>query len=397
MRHFLLSLLFIILFQTSSFSQETEANAFLDAFLNNFERSTTVEMKIELLHDAAGVDQAGMGSVYVKALEFVLESPDIFTSEPRATELATLAVRLIGAINYIQAAEKLWVLFTAVPDNGAKVEILNTLGNISANEDIAMELSHWLNLVNISVNEGIQPDLQVVSEAVITLGKMGYQDSFSVLFTCSIMGYSKEISKKAQIAMQQIEGDLKANLIRVILESPVSEKIAALELAAESENLSSGDLGEIAQKTLEYSVPIIVLENKDKQEILKLRRLAVNILNELSWSESTKTVIEHFDRSLSEYGRSEIDKSVILEAIACLGSMGTHEAAVRLTLYIEVLNLDNESGLYVDEQLILAVISNLGRLGDKVALDSLLYVKYLNYSNKVVKAAREAQKNLKIR
>ena len=43
----------------------------------------------------------------------------------------------------------------------------------------------------------------------------------------------------------------------------------------------------------------------------------------------------------------------------------------------------------------LAVIGNLGKLGDKVAYDDLMYTKYLSYSTQIKDAAQKAIKNLK--
>ena len=74
--------------------------------------------------------------------------------------------------------------------------------------------------------------------------------------------------------------------------------------------------------------------------------------------------------------------------------MGTHEAAVRLTLYLELINSYVDNGQAYDEQVVIAVIKNLELLGDLVAFDYLLYTGYLNYSERVKQAAREALKNL---
>jgi hypothetical protein len=96
-----------------------------------------------------------------------------------------------------------------------------------------------------------------------------------------------------------------------------------------------------------------------------------------------------------EYERGVVNKSNLLEAIACLGAMGTHEAAARLNMYLGLLNQYKENEKQVDEQIALATIKNLGQLGDSVAADNLLYAQYLGYSARVRKAAKEAFNNLK--
>jgi hypothetical protein len=75
--------------------------------------------------------------------------------------------------------------------------------------------------------------------------------------------------------------------------------------------------------------------------------------------------------------------------------MGSHEAAVRLTQYLMLLNSLTESVQEYDGRIVLAVITNLGKLGDNVAFDDLMYAQYLSYSPEVKRAIRQALENLK--
>ncbi len=63
--------------------------------------------------------------------------------------------------------------------------------------------------------------------------------------------------------------------------------------------------------------------------------------------------------------------------------MNTHEAAVRLTQYLVLINSYTEKGKAYDDQVVFAVLQNLGALGDKVAFDDLMYTQYLNYTTAV--------------
>ncbi len=75
--------------------------------------------------------------------------------------------------------------------------------------------------------------------------------------------------------------------------------------------------------------------------------------------------------------------------------MGTHEAAVRLTQYLVLLNSYMESGKGYDEQVMGALIESLGQLEDKVAFDDLVYTQYLGYSSSIRTAARAALDRLR--
>ena len=57
--------------------------------------------------------------------------------------------------------------------------------------------------------------------------------------------------------------------------------------------------------------------------------------------------------------------------------------------------LFRSQGKVFDEQTVMAVIRNLGILGDKVAFDYLLYIGYLKYPDSIKKAAKDALQNLK--
>jgi hypothetical protein len=61
------------------------------------------------------------------------------------------------------------------------------------------------------------------------------------------------------------------------------------------------------------------------------------------------------------------------------------------------MNSYMENGQETDLQISLAVISNIGIIGDSIAFDDLLYSGYLEYPVTVKRAAREALNNLKSR
>ncbi len=391
----LLLFLFLISF---SFCQESAENPFLEAFMKNFERSTSIETKIELLQDAAALDQVGMSPLYVIALDYIITNSGIMITEPSAPELAALAVRLINAVKYTDANRKMWQLFEETDDSHTRIEILNTLGNTALGDRFIPDLlTVWLDSQNSLFQDTQKTDLAVTAEAIVTLSKIGTEKAFPVLFSAAIIGYPREIRDKAEEALVNLNGDFKSMITDVISKSLPDEKLLAIDMAERVESITEEELGEIAKYAISYGISNIMSEYDDRMKIIALRAKAAAILEKLKWSAATKLAIEHFDLTVSEYEKGYADKSVLLGAISCLGAMGTHEAAVRLTLFIELLNYNIESGQMVDEQIILAVINNLGKLGDKVALDSLLYVKYLDYSSAVKKAAREAQKNLKIR
>jgi len=126
-----------------------------------------------------------------------------------------------------------------------------------------------------------------------------------------------------------------------------------------------------------------------------LRYDAVTVLTRLQWTPASSLAIRNFYQVQKDYTNGVVPKERLLEAIACLGVMGSSEAAQALALQLGYFNSRCESTGDYDEAVVLALITALGELGDKSAFDYLLYISYLNYPDKIQAAAREALNQLK--
>ena len=71
------------------------------------------------------------------------------------------------------------------------------------------------------------------------------------------------------------------------------------------------------------------------------------------------------------------------------------KASSILSDYLAFFNAQTEQGISCSEPVVLAVISSLGNLGNKIAFDNLLYVGYLSYSDEIIEASRVALAGLK--
>ncbi len=385
-----ISLLCIVIFSVAA----QEENPLLLAYQRNFARGN-LSTKIQILQDAGETQDTEMGELYLQAIDFFLDNIDTLSEDATALELAKLGAQLIGQAEYREGIPRLWVLFQQSDNLEIRVAVMHAFGSLLQPEDtVVEEIEEWLALQNGSFREGQEVELQVVGEAVTTLGKVGSPGSFRTLFTASILGYSQRITERSMAALDSLEGNLAELVLEVIAQAYPAEKLSALNWAMGQEDFSDEQKGIIAAAALKEGLERLASEEEDSK-LQELRLQAARDLTRLQWSDASSLAIEHFNQTVTEVDTGSTSPSKLLEAVALLGAMGTHEAAVRLSLYLEVLNSYVENGRRVNEQVVLAVINNLGRLGDNVAFDNLLLVRYLNYPRRIKEAAQEVLRSMR--
>ncbi|MFP4562206.1 MAG: HEAT repeat domain-containing protein [Spirochaetia bacterium] len=390
-------LIFLILVSIfgSLAAQEAETNPHLDSYLRNFARAS-LSTKLEILQNAEQEGPGGFGPLYMKAIDFVLGNQSLLGTDSTMRQLSVLASSLVGEAGFTEGRMRLWQLFEVDDDTAVRIAVLRSLSEIAGGDmQIIAELNRWVSSQNTLFLTGENPNYQVLAQAVTTLGELGDPSSFPILFTTKNLRFSETITEQAEEALFDIDGEFKDLIIQVIEKNVVREKLSALNMALETDEMTNDEKGEVAERALGVGLETSSPDATEKTQLREIRFTAIRALTERNWSRATPLVIRHFDITIMEHDRGIIRKDNFLEAISALGSMATHEAAVRLNLYLDLLNTYKEQDKQVDEQIILEVIGNLGKLGDKVATDNLLYVGYLNYSQTVRNAAREALGNLK--
>ncbi len=389
----LITLAMLMLFPLAVWSQKD--NKILDAYRRNF-AIASLDVKIQILQDATKGGSKDMGPLYLQAIDFVLDNSSLIPTDPRFRQLSVIAAQGIEKTGYQKAKYSLWKLFKIDKATMTRVAIMHALGIVAVGDkEIIENLNEWVKNQNVIFKSGKIPDLQVIAVAMDTLGELGDPSSFPIVFSAMNLGYSDNITAKAKKALFKIKGNFKDMLMGVIKNQPLIEKKQALVMALNSDKLKDDEKGEIAQYALDIALNTESRNSLERKISREIRFAAVRALSERKWSKATSLVIKHFNATIQEYERGITDKSHLLEAIACLGNMGTHEAAVRLTQYLVLLNSYTEKGKGYDNQIILAVLDSLGKLGDKVAFDDLMYTQYLNYSDSIKQAAKKALEKIK--
>jgi HEAT repeat protein len=332
-----------------------------------------------------------LGPLYLQAIRYVLTNADDIEENVILRDIALLAIEKVGEAGYTPAADALWSLFEEYETNTARIQILNVLGEIGPGDaQLVLDLNGWVQAQVNLFRGGVLPDQQVVRTAVRTLGQLGDPSSFAVLTDVQLARLSQPITEEAAQAMEAIPGELVQQAIETINGRAVTNRLPALNLFLEYPDLTNEERAQIATGVLSEALREVLRDPTELEAQRLLRYRAVQTLIDVPYPDATEPLITHFNITFTDYDRGVTKKTWVLEAIAALGSTGTEPAAERLTEFLDLLNTYTESDRPYDTQVMLAVVTNLERLGYVVAYDSLFYVTLLDYPQRVKDAAREA-------
>jgi hypothetical protein len=237
---------------------------------------------------------------------------------------------------------------------------------------------------------GAAVNYSIVSACISAVLDMGDSSSYEVLFTMLRANYPEVISNEAAGAIDLIPGNLKQFLFNIIDKYPSSDKLAAFRLCTDSQTLSSSDQGQLAELALEVS-----LDSSPDADLDVMRYLAVVMLTKLRWTRANRLAVNNYYRVQADYYANQAPKERLLEAIACMGAVGNSNASLVIILQLGLLNAQIEKNAAYDADITIALIQALGLIGDKAALDHLLYITHLPYNENVHAAAREAVNRLR--
>jgi len=303
-----------------------------------------------------------------------------------------------------EAANSLWKIFGACGDSRSRMEVLDALAAAGpGNPVIVRNLNQYLDEQNSLFRSGIAPDYPALLACVRTLGAFGDMSSFPPLFSAMTVGYLQPIPEEAEKSLNSLRGDYAPNLTEVVRKNPVGDKAAAFHLGMSGGRLSLIERGKLAEAAMEITLDIAAPGAKGREgitpEVLSqaasLRYAAARALTELEWVRATNLAIRHFYLVQADYENGAAQKDRFIEAVNCLGAMGNSEAADVLSVQLGMYNAQAEKEGKFDEEVMLALVNSLGKIGDKVAFNCLLLVGLLSYPEPIQIAARDALRNLK--
>jgi HEAT repeat protein len=369
----------------------------LDSYQRNFIRAS-LSTKAGILRDAATDERSGefIGQLYEFALNFSLQNAEMLRDDPDMIALTALACRGAGTADHKASVDTLWEIFLAYRDSLTRAETLGALALLGkGNIQVVENLNQYLANQNNMYRSGMSPDYHTLSACVAALASLGDPSSFPVLFSAMTAGYPNNITQETARALGAIQGDYKQFLIDVIRKNPPAEKMAAFRAGISNEHFGGAEKGQLAEAALELGLTLSPAGEEGDPVFSSLRYAALAVLDQLRWTSASPQVVKHFYRVQADYQNGKAPRERLLEAIHCLGSMGSSDAAQALALQLGFLNSQTERNGEFDDAITMAVVNALGVIGDKSAFDHLLYISYLAYPEHIQAAAREALTHLK--
>ena len=369
----------------------------LFAYQQNFTRAS-LAAKPEILFDAATDYQSSgfIGHLYEYALVFVLNNAELLGDDPQMIYLAAVAARGAGATRYTGSINTLWTVFMTYRDSSVRTEVLKALAVLGKGNPLVIGyINRYLSEQNNLRFSQPQIDYTTISAAISVLAELGDSSSFAPVFGAIIADYSVSITNKATAALNSLSGDYRQFLLDIVLYKPPAEKFAAFKAGAANMRFTLIEQGQFAQIALEQGLDYQALNIQEGNMLASLRYAAAVELTRLQWTQAEHLVIRHFYRVQNDYFRSYATKERYLEGIACLGAMGSSEAAVQAALQLGLINSQVEKTRNYDPDITLALIRVLGIIRDSSTADPLFSIEYLPYSKEIKTAAKEAINSLR--
>ncbi|MEI6387092.1 MAG: hypothetical protein WCQ50_10670 [Spirochaetota bacterium] len=390
-------LLLALLFPCTGMATAQDSPSVILTYQRNFVRSS-LTTKLELIKEAGKVTVGqDLGPLYDTAMRFVLDNAALLAGDSQLRDLALLAVKKAGESAWPKGAPDIWSVFQIYPGD-IEVRAAAVAAYAKAGSGIPKTVTDLVVFSQAQLAQyrsGGTPEYAALEAAVEALGTMKDTGAWPVLFSAAVAAPNPAIATKSVASMVAIRGDLRTWLEDALAKGTPVEKAAALDIGLAGSALGADDRGRLSEAALSAGLAWAGEASADLVSIHALRAKATSMIRELRWQKAAPLAIRNFRILLAEYNDGKGAASELLDAVSCLGVMGSTDAAQALALQLQLINAQTEASKPFDEALLLGVIDALGNLGDKVAFDYLLYVGYLRYPESVKNAARAALQKLK--
>ena len=347
--------------------------------------------KTAAVKDAAA-DEAAVLSM--AAVDFCLEQSAVLGNDRELSALALAGVlTLPDSIDGSQIYTKLYDLYKAFTDNTARVAIIEKLVHLYKKTPAPNTIAFLKNIVEASVSSG--PVSDVEKTAAEALGTIGDGAAFTILYNCYLTDQWQSEHAVLSASLEKLADKSLPELMEIISKDGTENLSTLFNLIENSASLSASFKSEVAEHILSELLYSSETAGRITDDLLKLEVDCVHVISKNNWTRASALVLKYFSQVKEFYKNNRVSEQHFLDAVSATAMLASSDAAKALALYLGELNTQMEQGTAPSKTVVLAVINALGTLGNKTAFDYLLYATYLEYSDEVVTAARNALTKLK--
>ena len=356
--------------------------------------SAGIDVKLVILRSTLESDDEGLIPLYKDAVEYIKNSYSILKNDTRLLNIGIIAVSKLGELGELKSAPNISYLFSTVENEDFQIACLRSLSKLVKNDSAFIDYLNSLYEDGLSVLvSGKTFNINILTVYAEVLGSFADPSSFNVLFNTLFYPVSTNLKNTVKTALNNISFNYFDEILAKTGQKNIQYIWTLYLLAKENKRIESAELGKITELVIDYGLKN--LKGYDFQDAENLIAETLPVLSELKWSKASPQVNKFFYYAQSLRKSADRGNELLISIIDCMGNLGTIECSQNLSIFLGVLNSETEKTKQYDEPLVLSVITALRKLGDKTAFDYLLYIEYLNYSETVKQASRDAIEELK--
>ncbi len=367
------------------------ADEVTDVWSALYKRAKTLDQKYEIMQNIYALDNRDFIPFLTEALDELLQykgGKDLKRDQVH-NNLEVLVVKKLGELKAEGAAPLIFTVVRDAKDPYLKSEAILSLGKIGAAQ-YASSVALILKDLNVYRGENEQADEAIAYSCIKTLEMFKDPVGYVPILFASTAGYSRKIKDAAEEALAAIVDDPSDILIQFIRdESSFRMKLEGLKYALVS-NAPDNRKVQVAVEALRQG---LINKPQDTEEETYLRELRTKALE-------TFIMIKAQDinaiRLIEQILYMNVQVSEKVYAIEALSVFGNTEAVRTLIRFLTYQNNRQQSGVTSrDNRIAIATVRALGRMGNRLAYEELMRVKYAGYPAAVEREADAAIKQLK--
>lgn len=336
-------------------------------------------------------------SISLMALDFCLQNKAVLEDDRDLDALCLLSL-LSLPYNYTDSlsqdekaefSEKILEIFNSFSDENVRIAVLN---KISSGK---LDSPSFVELLNSFLSDDFQNFSQDFYKNLISAsGEIGNEQTFKILFEKYRDDSFKSFKSELKEAIVKLSDNSVKDITDIISSGNLSDLRFIFETIVQNEKKTQVFRSQIAENILSASI-YITEDNSSLNELILLQVEVMKFLAESKWTRGSDTILKFYNLAKNEYTNGIMNTSDFCIVIKAVSETVPIKAVSLFSDYLIELNRQKENDADVQEEIVLALISALGAIGDKNAFDSLLSVTYYDYSDEVINKARSALAGLK--